>query len=127
MSLDADDVGFKIQKLIIEEKEKEIVELSNIIKKYIKDITLFLSNQNLEIVISAGDNILCKGAFIDIQKITSYLFKKNSIIKCSVGIGNSLKNCYLALNYAKSIGKNTIVRYENKDQIEVFSLSLELE
>jgi len=117
IALDGDDVGRHIEKLIIENKERDVAELSKQITHTVQEITTYLQRIGFEIIFSAGDSILCKGESINIWELFNYLAKTNKICSFSVGTGNTLEKTYVALNYAKSVGKNSIVRYNENNQL----------
>ncbi|MEW6456730.1 MAG: mCpol domain-containing protein [Acidobacteriota bacterium] len=119
IALDGDDVGRHIEKFLIENKEQDVAELSEQITNTVQEITAYLRSIDFEVIFSAGDSILCKGGSIDIRKLSNYLAKTNKVCTFSVGIGNTLEKTYVALKYAKSRGKNTIVKYSENDQLEI--------
>jgi hypothetical protein len=41
----------------------------------------------------------------------------------SVGIGDTLEKTYIAFKYARSIGKNSIVKYTSNNKLETFDLN----
>lgn len=126
IALDGDDVGRHIEKYLIENKERDVAELSEQITKTVQEITVYLQRIGFEIIFSAGDSILCKGKSIDIRKLSYYLASKNKICTFSVGIGNTLEKTYVALKYAKSDGKNTIVNYNENNQLLSQQINFEM-
>lgn len=125
IALDGDDAGRKIEKYLIENKERDVAELSKQITNDVQEITAYLQRFGFEIIFSAGDSILCKGESVDIRTLSNYLAKKNKICTFSVGIGNTLEKTYVALKYAKSGGKNTIVNYNEHDQLVLQQINFE--
>lgn len=124
IGIDGDDIGKKIERYLLESNENLVQEMSDTISLLINEITSYLKNEGASIIYSRGDNILCKynndthhfKISIDIiDKLYDFLFNLDINITFSVGISDSLKDTYIALKYAKSIGKNCLVIYNNID------------
>lgn len=108
ISIDGDNIGAKIEKLLIENKKNKLREFSGYIKYTINDISKFLENYNIELIFCAGDNLLGYGN-IDCELIAKLTKKiKRYKINFSVGIGRTLCDVYLALKYSKAHGKHRI-------------------
>ena len=126
VALDGDDIGNDIRRYFLENDEEKIAQKSNEVVHITSKITSYLQDQNFVIVFCAGDDILSKGDLIDETKLSNFLSLFKTKCTFSVGIGNSLEKTYIALRYAKSIGKNKIVRYSENGQLEVFDGKKEL-
>jgi hypothetical protein len=120
MGLDGDDVGRNLERYFIENDEFHLSELSNKISKSINSLTEFLRTLGYDIIFVAGDNILCKGENIDIEALLNYLGSFNGPCTFSGGIGKTIEQTYLALKYAKSVGKNSLVRCDGNNNFEIF-------
>lgn len=121
IGIDGDDVGTKIEKSLLENDEINVARISKEITSSINKTTNYLKVLNFEIIFSAGDDILCKGEAIEIDDLSNYLAEIKNTNTFSVGIGNTLEKTYVALKYAKSIGKNKIVKYTENNKLEVFN------
>lgn len=122
LSLDGDDVGHMIEKQLMENNEKEIAKISKIIQTNTFAIASALQKLNFQIIYNAGDNILAKGKEVNISDLKSMFFELELSCTYSVGIADKLNKAYIALKYAKSIGKNVIVLYNEKDEFEVYAI-----
>ena len=123
IGIDGDNIGIKIEKSLLENDEINVARISEEMTSSIKKITNYLKVLNFEIIFSAGDDILCKGEFIEIANLSNFLAEIKNTNTFSVGIGNTLEKTYVALKYAKSIGKNKIVKYTENNELEVFNLN----
>lgn len=123
IGIDGDNVGTKIEKSLLENDEINVARVSEEITNSVKKITNYLKIINFKIIFSTGDDILCKGESIEIDKLSDFLAEIKNTNTFSVGIGNTLEKTYVALKYAKSIGKNKIVKYTENNKLEVFNLN----
>jgi len=120
VALDGDDIGDSIRRYFLENDEENIAKKSKEVVAVTKRIRNYLNDLNFKIIFCAGDDILSKGESIDINEFSNFLMQIQDTCTFSVGIGNTLERTYIALRYAKSIGKNKIVKYNGKDRLEVF-------
>jgi len=121
VALDGDDIGNDIRRYFLENDEENIAKKSKEVVVVTERIRNYLTDLNFEIVFCAGDDILSKGETIDIKEFSNFLVQIEDTCTFSVGIGNTLERTYVALRYAKSIGKNKIVKYNGRDRLEVFN------
>ena len=119
-----DDIHQKLEKCLLENDETNIIRTSAEITNTIDKIIGYLQHENLKIVFSAGDCILCKCEAVDLIDLCNYLGKIGNVNTVSVGVGNTLENTYVAFKYAKSIGNNRIVLYTLSNKLEVFNLNI---
>lgn len=123
IGIDGDNVGNKIEKSLLENDEINVAKVSEEITSSVNKITKYLKIINFKIIFATGDDILCKGESIEINKLSDFLAETKNTNTFSVGIGNTLEKTYVALKYAKSIGKNKIVKYTENNKLEVFNLN----
>lgn len=121
IGIDGDNVGNIMERYIIENDEENVRKVSFNIENDIETLTRHLSDRGFKIIISAGDNILCRGESINKNDLKEMLRELSNCCSFSVGIASTMKDTYLALKYAKVIGKNAIVDYEN-EKFQVFEL-----
>jgi hypothetical protein len=122
IGLDGDDVGRNLERYFIENDEFHLSELSNNMSKSVNILAEFLHTIGCNIIFVAGDNILCKGENIDIEILLNYLGSFNGPCTFSCGIGETMEQTYLALKYAKSVGKNSLVRCNGYSNFEILPL-----
>lgn len=117
--IDGDNIGLKIELSFLENDEDSLIIINNQVKEVVKDITDWLIQLGQEIIFSGADGIICKGTKINNVLLLKMIRSRSENITFSIGSGNSLSECYIALRYAKSIGKNIAVDYsESKYLVE---------
>jgi hypothetical protein len=111
--IDGDNIGLLIERSFLENDEFSLIEINIGVKESIDLITKYLIEQNQEIVFSGADGIICKGDDLDIQDTLDFIRLNNIRITYSIGEGLTLRDCYIALRYAKSLNKNIGVKFRN--------------
>jgi hypothetical protein len=123
ISVDGDDTGNKIAKSYLENDEIALARIIQELTSILTQICEYLRFVGFEIIYCAADGIACKGSTLDIDnfihhirtiRIPNYTF--------SVGIGNDLQTSYLALKYAKAVGKDKIVIYEEGARFRIVNI-----
>lgn len=104
--IDGDDIGLKIENSFMNNDEQNLSLTNNKVKEIVDKITIYLLEDKYEIVFSGADGIICKRDTVDVKRILAFIRDKTDDITFSIGAGNSLRETYLALRYAKSNGKN---------------------
>lgn len=123
IAIDGDDINQKFEKCLLENDETNIFRTSMSITNAIDKVMDYLQHENLKILFSAGDCILCKCDAVDLIDLSNYLDKIGNTNTISVGIGDTLEKTYIAFKYSRSIGKNSIVKYTFNNKLEVFELN----
>ena len=112
---DGDNVGITIERFLMSGDLESAKKLSNGINHSILLITEYLKSlHNVEIILIGGDDILIKVNLVSeegeiVNKITD-IFKKNTELTMSCGIGNDIKESIFNLHIAKLFGKNQTKR-----------------
>lgn len=107
--LDGDNIGQTVSKLFMDNDEIALKTFTSSVEEYIKEITKFLQTKNIDIIFSGADGIIGKGYDINGLEILDFARKKSNDVTFSIGVGNSLRNSFVALKYAKSSKKNVAV------------------
>lgn len=112
VTIDGDDIGRKITACYIENNEAKLNELSTSLSAAVQRIADLLRAEGFKIIFSAADGVV--GSSTTPRISLSELHQKIQAlappgITFSAGVGRSLRDAYLALTYAKSSGKNSIV------------------
>lgn|SRR5262249_19628415 len=113
ISIDGDDVGRKITACYLSNDEKKLREISKGLEISTGEISSLLESLRFNILFCAADGVVASTEeAVDFPS----LFKKiNSLapsgISYSAGIGNNLREAYIALQAAKSNGKNCFYEY----------------
>ncbi len=114
IGIDGDNIGSKIELYFLENNEESIQIFSGIVEKTVQLVALQLKELGMTIIFSGGDSILCRSDTIDIEKLRSIItVEAKNEIRFSVGIGETMKQAYIALKYAKTSGKDRIVILED--------------
>ena len=103
----------------MENNEKELFDINHTVICIIDTIKDFLIQHRQEIIFAGADGIIFKGSDLEPKQIIFFIRNNSSSITFSLGVGNTLKDCYMALRYAKSIGKNVGVKLSNQ-QFQIF-------
>ncbi|MFE8601370.1 mCpol domain-containing protein [Archangium violaceum] len=112
LTIDGDDIGRKITACYIENDEEKLSELSSSLSAAVHQITNLLQAEGFKVIFSAADGVVGASAdpkidFLELHRRIQSLAPPG--ITFSAGVGRSLREAYLALTYAKSTGKNSIV------------------
>lgn len=114
ISIDGDDVGRKITSCYITNNRQMLEKISNDLVKSTNEIATLLVKEGFTVIFCAADGVVAtsdkysdvRGLFKKIQALSP----ENSTF--SAGVGENLRNAYLALLNSKSNGKNTICVFE---------------
>jgi len=85
------------------------------VESIIKEITYYLKKNGYDIIYSGADGIIGKGSSLKTKEIVSYVRKLNSSFTFSIGIGETLRDCFISLKYAKANNKNVAVELNSKE------------
>lgn len=110
--IDFDNIGDKIDFFLYQDNFKAAQEISNIIKKSIKEsINVIHSTfQNVEVLLIGADDLLFSCHKLEKQQLEilkEYYFVTTNLT-VSIGVGNNIKEAMLNLKIAKVSGKNII-------------------
>lgn len=106
--IDGDDIGLRIEKSLMTNDERSLRVINIAVNEAILRLTNYLTNRNCKIIFSGADGIIFKTENLRIEEFQSYIYTIERSITFSIGIGNSLKEAFLALRYAKANGKNGV-------------------
>jgi GTP cyclohydrolase III len=112
VALDGDQVGRRIEKLILSAKLSELSSYSKSVLDAIKTLESILLKAGGQVYITGGDNLLAEVTDIDLF-LSNFISLRDELV-CSfcVGIGKDSIEAYLALKFAKSCAPRTIVKAE---------------
>lgn len=117
--IDGDNIGLKIEQSFLNNDEKDLTAINLIVLNAVSKISTYLENKNQQIIFSGADGIISKGTELNINKLLGIVRNAEISLTFSIGIGDSLRNCYIALRYAKSIGKNIAIVYSDDSNFSV--------
>jgi hypothetical protein len=103
--IDGDDIGLRIEKSILTNDERTLQCINREVSASIEMITTHLLKSDVEVIFSGADGIICKSQEIDITALQAMISAMNGSISFSVGVGETLTECFLALRFAKANGK----------------------
>jgi len=110
--IDGDDIGLKIEMSFLNSDEESLRYINGCVKKSISLIEEYLLKCGAEIIFSGADGVICKSERLNLKDVFFFLRNVSSDINFSIGGGNTLKDSYIALRFAKSNGKNIAVFYD---------------
>jgi hypothetical protein len=124
ISVDGDDTGNKIAKSYLENDEAALARIIQELNSFLTQICEYLELIGFEIIFCAADGIACKGSILDIDDFVHHIRTiRKPDYTFSVGIGNDLQTSYLALKYAKAVGKDKIAIREEGARFRIVSLA----
>lgn len=118
--IDGDDIGLKIESSFFDNDEVQLQAVNSDIKYIVREIEKYLTSLSFKIIFSGADGVIAKGEVVDSLSLLTFVRNINTNFTFSVGIGNSLRESYSALRYAKSKNKNIAVEYFN-DVFEIIT------
>lgn len=110
--IDGDDIGLKIENSFMNNDEVNLALINNKVKNMVETITKYLISNKFEIIFSGADGIICKSDLFEAKGLLDFIRGNVEGITFSIGVGNSLRESYLALRYAKCNGKNVCAVYD---------------
>jgi len=109
--IDGDDIGLRIENSFMDNNEENLKAINDCVKNAVNEITFTLTNLGYEIIFDGADGVICKSEKIDIHSLLNYVRQLSDKLTFSIGIGQDLRDSYIALRYAKSNGKNVAAVY----------------
>lgn len=113
ISIDGDDVGRKITAYYINNDDEALKQFSSTLNNITNEIAMKLKKNGFSILFCAADGVVAYT-----EKVTDFYSVFDSIAKISppemtfsAGVGNDLREAYLALTSAKSNGKNCLHKF----------------
>ena len=111
--IDGDDIGLMIEKCFMGNDEKNLKKINTTINRAITQLTEYLTKEGCDIIFSGADGIIFKKQNPNTAAILSHINTINTSITFSIGVGNSLREAFLALRFAKANGKNGIATLDS--------------
>lgn len=113
ISIDGDDIGRRITALYLTNDPEGLTTFVETVHDNVRRITNILANGGHKIIFSAADGVVAE-IVGDVDTTTLYqqiADVGSSKLTFSAGIGDSLRESYIALLAAKSGGKARLYRY----------------
>ena len=113
ISIDGDDIGRKITSCYLSNRCSELSKLSRSLDSSTRAISNLLTDCGFDVIFCAADGVVAStNSEFDYHQI---FIKVNALapenITFSAGVGDSLREAYIALISAKSNGKNRLHHY----------------
>lgn len=117
LTIDGDDIGQKIAAAYLTNNTAELIRVNNLVQESTHLIAEFLRLKGFAIHFCAADGVTASIAHdFELNKISAEIEKfVDSEITFSAGAGNSLREAYVALLFAKSSGKNKFCDFREVD------------
>lgn len=112
--LDGDDIGSKLELLLLDEKLDEATRFSESVTEAMTELRKSFENiAELKIRLFGGDDLIAEFSELSLSAIEINQFRKDFKFRCGVtisaGIGISVKDALSNLRRAKLSGKNRLV------------------
>jgi GTP cyclohydrolase III len=106
IAIDANEIGKKIEKYILNEQHEELEKFSNEMVKSVADTKNYILNHGGKVFMAGGDNVLAEIPADIVTVILDYVrtLNMNAGYNFSVGVGIGSSGAYVALKYAKVNG-----------------------
>ena len=112
--VDGDDVGGRLERHLLQNNVAAFVATSNAIDFAIRSLVLVAEEiDGVRAISIGGDSVLFEAAEESVEALSAALASSQNVggFSFSVGVGPSLRECYLGLRMAKTSGKGKIVRF----------------
>lgn len=118
ITIDGDDIGQKITSAYLSNNVAELIRVNNLVQDKTGQIAAYLKSQDFEIIFCAADGVAgTTKSEIDVEYLYSQIQRiSGNELSFSAGVGNSLREAYVALLSAKSSGKGKLQSFEGMRQ-----------
>lgn len=116
ITIDGDDIGQKIAACYFRNDSQALLELNRSVETIIKDVAHYLENQGFKIIFSAADGVAAYSeSFANSNEMLYREISKiaGESLTLSVGVGDTLRESYIALMASKSNGKAQLTAYRD--------------
>jgi GTP cyclohydrolase III len=117
--IDGDNIGLKIEQSFLNNDENTLSTTNLEVRDAVSKISSYLENKKQQIIFAGADGIIAKGQELEADRLLEVVRNIQPNLTFSIGIGVSLRSCYMALRYAKSFGKNIAVDYSDESNFIV--------
>jgi hypothetical protein len=119
VAIDGDDIGQKIAYCYLQNSPAALKEVNDTVQDKVKRLSLLLEGFGFKIIFCAADGVTAYSDSMpmDYSKMSGNISKlAGSDITFSVGVGENLRESYIALQMAKSKGKAQIYNFSDIDK-----------
>lgn len=116
VALDGDQVGRRIEQLILRGNLTELSTYSRSILEAINLLESLILQAGGTVYMIGGDNLLAEVSNIDLFISNFMSIRENLVCSFCVGIGTDPLKAYLALKFAKSSSPKTIVKTQELEK-----------
>ncbi len=113
IGIDGDNIGSRLELGFLQNREEDIKLISQKVDRAISVMAEMLQSLGMEVIFFSGDSLLCKGENLDTDVLIQLIESQSITFNFSAGVGNTLRDTYLALKYAKTSGKGRVVIFED--------------
>ena len=116
LTIDGDDVGQRITRFYLNNDEKSLANLNDLMGKTTQLISTYLKSIGFTVIFCGADGVAGFAQYLKVPG--SNIFKEISALgegcaTFSVGVGCTLRESYIALMSAKSAGKAQLHNYKD--------------
>lgn len=110
IAVDGDDVGSRLECLILEGNENGLREYCDRVATAFESLSRLLRDDGAVVLVQGGDTLLAKAPDMTPARAAELL--RGCLVPVSAGIGSTLPSAYLALRYAKCGRKGRLVHVQ---------------
>lgn len=112
--IDGDDIGLRIENCFMNNDVDRLSKINNEIKSLIDNMTASLQENGYKVIFGGADGIIVSKDRIEVDELLAFVRGFTNNFTFSIGVGEELKESYIALRYAKSNGKDIAAFYDSK-------------
>jgi hypothetical protein len=118
ITIDGDDIGQKITSAYLTNNVYELIRVNDLVKEKTELIAAYLESEGFEIIFCAADGVAgVTQSELDNRAIYSEIKKiAEDELSFSVGVGDTLRDAYVALLSAKSSGKGQLHNFNDMER-----------
>lgn len=124
--IDGDDIGLGIERSFMENDETSLSLINKDMNNITKAISEYLVNAGFSMLFLGADGVICKGENLNMNELSAFVKRISRKFTFSIGVGSNLQKAFLALRYAKSIGKDANVLLIDSE-FEIFGSKVEID
>ena len=110
ITIDGDDIGQKIASSYLKNDENELIRTNDLVQEKTAKIADYLKSQGFSLLFCAADGVAgsCSYAFKNDEIFEEVKRIAGAELSFSAGVGETLRDSYIALLSAKSSGKSRL-------------------
>jgi hypothetical protein len=116
---DGDKIGDHLASAYLSNDERVLSEIDTALRERLANAAGFLRSLGFVMIACGADGITCKGKIVNLKASFCELARIVAPYTFSMGCGNSLRDAYVSLRFAKANGRNRYARMTTDGFIEL--------